>query len=127
MRTLFILLLTLLIAGCRSSHHPVAVQSGTDTIRAAIVRHDSIFVRDSIHIAERGDTVFKTSYKYIFRDRLHIDTFYHHSTDTVTHIVETAAEFNFIQRIKMELGGVALFLLPMILVLFGLKRRLNNL
>lgn len=58
-----------------------------------VVRHDSIYVtalsvdtilqRDSIHVLERGDTVYKTIQKYVYKVKERRDTCYVQRTDTV--------------------------------------------
>ena len=58
-----------------------------------VVRHDSIYVtalsvdtilqRDSVHVLERGDTVYKTIQKYVYKVKERRDTCYVQRTDTV--------------------------------------------
>ena len=67
-----------------------------------VIRHDSIYLntvsvdtvmqRDSIHIIERGDTVYKNIYKYIYKVREHTDTCVVMKVDTVTNIVTKIEE-----------------------------------
>lgn len=58
-----------------------------------VVRHDSIYVtalsvdtilqRDSVHVLERGDTVYKNVQKYVYKVKERRDTCYVQRTDTV--------------------------------------------
>ena len=40
-----------------------------------VYHRDSIYFRDSIHVKEKGDTVFIEKYAYLYRDVLRIDSF----------------------------------------------------
>lgn len=89
-RGLFSLLLAaLLLCSCGSIRFVPVERVRTDTTYLTRVRHDSIYVRDSIYVLQKGDTVTKTvyRYRYLYRDR--VDTLYKSRTDTtVVHDVE---------------------------------------
>ena len=59
----------------------------TDTVHKTDVRHDSVLVRDSVYIRERGDSIY--IYKEKWRERLVFarDTLYKSRTDTLRQIV----------------------------------------
>lgn len=67
-------------------HEVVVHQRDTTSVR------DSIFVHDSICIAQRGDTILQKEYHVIYkdrwRDRLRVDSFIQHDTVTVVKEVE---------------------------------------
>lgn len=68
----------------------------TKVVAHEVIKHDSIYItalsvdtilqRDSIHIRERGDTIEKVVYRYIYKVRERTDTCYVLRTDTVTKI-----------------------------------------
>ena len=58
----------------------------------------------------------------MYRDRVVCDTFYYVSCDTITEFVEVERELSFWQKRKLELGGAAMLLLPVLLVVILLKR-----
>ena len=68
-------------------HEVVVHQRDTTSLR------DSIFVHDSICIAQRGDTILQKEYHVIYkdrwRDRLRVDSFIQLDTVTVVKEVET--------------------------------------
>ena len=51
------------------------VLHGSHNNRAERVVRDSIYLRDSVFVAMRADTVFYEKQRTVFRDRLSIDTF----------------------------------------------------
>lgn len=82
-------LASLLLCSCGSIRFVPIERVRTDTTYLTRVRHDSIYVRDSIYVLQKGDTVTKTveRWRYLYRDR--VDTLYKSMTDTVTvHDVE---------------------------------------
>lgn len=66
----------------------------TKVVEHDVIKHDSIYItalsvdtilqRDSIHIRERGDTIEKLVYRYIYKVRERIDTMFVERTDTIT-------------------------------------------
>lgn len=66
----------------------------TKVVEHEVIKHDSIYItavsvdtilqRDSIHIRERGDTIEKVVYKYIYKVRERTDTMFVERTDTIT-------------------------------------------
>ena len=121
MRKGIFVLLAAMLAGCRAMHPTVAEKITADSTRSVTVQHDSIFVRDSIFVVERGDTVFETKYRYVYRDRVLRDTFHYHRCDTVTCTVEVEKELTFWQQKKMELGGAVAWIAPFIAAIMVIK------
>ncbi len=121
MRTIFIILLSVLFAGCRTTHPSIGGKTASDSLSSVVLKHDSIYIRDSIYIATQGDTVYQKEYKYIYRDRLVRDTFYHHHSDTIKEIVEVERQLTFWQRKKMELGGAVVWIAPLIAAIMVAK------
>ena len=118
---LFFLLL-LLAGSCVSGSAPVG-SVRVDSTRSTLLLRDSIVLHDSIYIVERGDTVFRTEYKYCYRDRVHCDTFCSVQCDTVVRIVEVERSLTFWQHRKLELAEVVLWLLPLLALFLFIKRR----
>ena len=71
-KALFSLLL-LSVAGCCVREHAVAERVVQSNVHANI-RHDSIYVMDSIVLKEKTDTVFFTKYHTLYREKLLCDT-----------------------------------------------------
>lgn len=71
-KALFSLLL-LSVAGCCVREHAVAERAVQSNVHANI-RHDSIYVMDSIVLKEKTDTVFLTKFRTLYREKLLCDT-----------------------------------------------------
>lgn len=122
MRYFLFILLALSVAGCTSTRVVPVETVRVDSVYLAKVERDSIFVRDSVLVVVRGDTVFKTDLKYVYRDRVVRDTVFRLKCDTVTTVVEVEKALSFWQQRKLEFGGVAMCLLPLLALVIVLKR-----
>lgn len=60
----------------------------TDTLRQMTVRYDSIYLRDSVALIMRNDTVFLTKYKDQVKYLYRTDTIHHTSTDSINVYIE---------------------------------------
>lgn len=85
-KVLSMVVLTLLLAGCRTKYVAVPEYRYRDSVQ---VRHerDSVYLHDSVYVSERmaGDTVYLTRYRErtLYRDRLHTDTLRTARTDSI--------------------------------------------
>ena len=112
-KTLALLIMVVLLASCRTVTQYVPVESvryTSDTLRLTQTRVDSVFVRDSVTLLQRGDTVFLTKYRDRFRYRDHIDTVYRAVVDTARVKVPYPVEKKLTkwQQAKQDVGGMAI-------------------
>lgn len=115
-----ILALGMLLAGCRSIEYYPLETVRTDTVYVNRLAVDSIMVRDSIYIHEKGDTVTEHRYHYIYKYRDRVDTLYLASRDTVSVPYPVEKELTRWQSFKVDYGGWAITLVfVFILIVFG--------
>lgn len=105
--------MVVLLASCRTVTQYVPVESvryTSDTLRLTQTRVDSVFVRDSVTLLQRGDTVFLTKYRDRFRYRDRIDTVYRAVVDTARVKVPYPVEKKLTrwQQAKQDVGGMAI-------------------
>lgn len=82
--TLLICLLVLATGCARKVYVPVeSTVSRTDTVYSAKVRVDSVIMRDSVAVFQKGDTVMITKYRDRYRVKELTDTVYQSSIDSV--------------------------------------------
>lgn len=70
-------------------------------------QRDSIHIHDSIHIRDKGDTVFVDRWHTVYKDKLLRDTTYIEKTDSVQVPYPVEKKLSRWQSMKMELGGWA--------------------
>lgn len=86
MRTLLVFIVTMMVLlGCGTHREVVGVS--VDTAYVSRNRVDSVRLVDSVYLSvyTKGDTVYLTKNKVVYRDRIktRVDTFYSCSTDTI--------------------------------------------
>lgn len=112
-----ILFVLALLASCRQVEYVTVEKVLTDTTYITKWQKDSVWLHDSIHIKERGDTVMIERWHTQWRDRLRVDTIYHATHDTIPQpypvetIKEVEKELNWWQRLRMWMGNVVLIAL----------------
>ena len=110
-----VLFVLALLSSCKQVEYVTVEKVRTDTTYITKWQKDSVWLHDSIHIKEKGDTVMIERWHTQWRDRLRVDTIYQATHDTVPHPypveVEVPAELTWWQRLRMQLGGALLLLL----------------
>ena len=100
-----------LLGGCRSVQHVPVETVRHDTVAVIQVRADTLVRIDSIHVKEKGDTVWLEKYRTVWRDRWRSDTVYLSRADTVQVPVPVEKPLTRWQQVKMKAGGAAIFAL----------------
>lgn len=123
-----VLVVCVVMVGCRTLPEPVAVRVERDSIYLSRVERDSVFVRDSVTIREKGDTVYRDRWRVEYRERVLRDTVYFGKSDTliITKVVEVATPLSWWKRVKMSAGGVAITVLGVLAVLGVVKLKNKN-
>lgn len=115
--TLTVLFLTLIICAllgsCGVKERVVTVTAHTtDTLRIVQHQRDSIYLHDSIHVSERGDTVRIERWHTSYRDRWHRDTVYQATHDTIPQpyevLREVPAKLTWWQRARLAAVNIVL-------------------
>lgn len=116
-----IILLTLAIcSGCRTIEYRTLETIRSDTVYIQSAKVDSVLVRDSVYIHEKGDTVTEYRYKYVYRLKDRVDTLYISSRDTVSVPYPVEKQLTKWQQTKVNYGGWALgFVFVFILIVVG--------
>lgn len=107
---IFGLIIAVLLGMCsctRTIYVPVtSVQH--DSIYLHTHSRDSIMVRDSVTIHEKGDTIWLTRWRTEYRDRIRIDTAYIERRDSVAVPYPVEKKLSARERFYMGAGKVAL-------------------
>ena len=107
-------------SSCAVRYVPVE-QVRVDSLSSTLIQRDSVCVRDSVFVFLKGDTVFKTKYKYVYRDRVVCDTLFRLKCDTLTKVVEIEKSLTRWENLKMNIGGGIVCLAPFVVLLLFFK------
>ncbi len=116
-----------LLASCRQVEYVTVEKVRIDTTYITKWQRDSVWLHDSIHIKERGDTVMIERWHTQWRDRLRVDTIYQATHDTIPqpYPIETVKlvekDLNWWQRLRMWIGNVGLIALLAVGGYYGWK------
>lgn len=117
-RIFFTALIVILLSGCatkRETLTDIRIVERRDTLREVVERVDSVFIRDSVSVMQRGDTIVKERWRVEYRDRWRDreKEVIVERTDTIvkTKRVEVDKRLTGWQRFKQRVGGVAIVLL----------------
>lgn len=117
-RIFFTVIIVILLSGCatkRETLTDIRIVERRDTLREVVERVDSVFIRDSVSVMQRGDTIFKERWRVEYRDRWRDrdKEVIVERTDTIIKMqrVEVEKRLTGWQRFKQRVGGVAIVLL----------------
>ena len=132
---LTLILITLAIvanlSSCKSVEYVTVPEYHTDTLYQSKVEKDSVWLHDSIHVKERGDTVWvERWHTKIHATELH-DTVYQATHDTIAtpyhveKIVEVEKPLTWWQHTKMG-AGIAFILIIVLFLIYGIGRAITK-
>lgn len=116
-------LLLVILCSCSTVKYVPVETVKNDSIYIAQVEHDSIYVKDSIYIREKADTVYITRWRTEYKEALRVDTFLVQRTDSINSVVEVEKRLTKIQQLKMDIGAGVLWAIPILLALYVLYRK----
>lgn len=71
----WVLLLFLCLCGCRTEYVPIE-SVRYDSVMIEKLMRDSVFVRDSVYLKEKGDTIYKYKDRFVYVYKNRVDTFF---------------------------------------------------
>lgn len=118
--------LLLLCIGCTTTKY-VPIESVHTEYRDRVnIQRDSIYLRDSIYIENKGDTILVERWRDRWRDRIIRDTINVQRTDTIQNIVEVEKPLTMMQKAKIAIGNIAIVAVFVFLLVYFVRRRFFN-
>lgn len=103
-RIITLILLAIMLYGCKSIQYVPVETIKRDTTYISQIKIDSIYHRDSIYVEHKGDTVYLSKYKYLYKYIEKRDTLWHEKTDTIQVAYPVEAQLSKWQKIKINMG-----------------------
>ena len=113
----FIFLATILYS-CKSIQYVPVETMKRDTTYLSQTKIDSIYHRDSIYVERKGDTVYLSKYKYLYKYIEKHDTLWREKVDTIQIAYPVEAQLTKWQKIKINIDEY--LKTTIILVIIGL-------
>lgn len=106
-----------MMASCRTEYIPIE-SVRYDSVFLEKIQKDSIFVKDSVYIRQKGDTVFKDKFIVVYKERLLRDTMLTVKTDSIPVPVPVEKKRTWWEQTKIDFATIAIQLI--VLVIFYL-------
>ena len=125
----FVILVALLLVGCKTKEKVVTVEKvRNDTTYITKHQRDSVWLHDSIHVTEKGDTIRIERWHTKYVEKATHDTLYQATHDTIPqpYPVEKLVErdLSWWQQTRIQLGEALLVLAGIAVVVFVVRRKL---
>lgn len=123
-----VVMVVLTLCGCKSVEYVAVTQEHTDTLWQSHSLRDSIYVHDSTYVFERGDTVMVEKWHTKYKLKEVHDTTYVATHDTIPApypvevVKEVPADISWWQQTRMHIGGVVLWLIGIVAVVWLIKK-----
>ena len=96
-----ILFAVLFLCGCRTEYVPVE-SVRYDSLMIEKLMRDSVFVRDSVYLKEKGDTVYKYKDRFVYVYKNRVDTFFAEKIREIEVPVPVERKLTWWEVVKME-------------------------
>jgi hypothetical protein len=116
------------MTGCKQVEYVVVPQKHTDTLWQSHSLRDSIYVHDSTYVFKSGDTVMVEKWHTKYKLKEVHDTTYVATHDTIPApypvevVKEVEKNMSWWQLTKMHIGGVVLWLIGIVAVVWLIKK-----
>lgn len=114
-------LLFLFLCGCRTEYVPVE-SVRYDSVMIEKLMRDSVFVRDSVYLKERGDTVYKYKDRLVYVYKNRVDTFFAEKIREIEIPVPVERELTGWERVKLDCAEWVIAVLVAIALVYALRK-----
>lgn len=118
---MWICVLFLLLCGCRTEYVPIE-SVRYDSVMIEKLMRDSVFVRDSVYLKEKGDTVFKYKDRFVYVYKNRVDTFFAEKIREKEVPVPVERKLTWWERVKLEYAEWVIGVLVAVALVYALRR-----
>ena len=102
-RIITLIFLATILYSCKSIQYVPVETTKRDTTYLSQTKIDSIYHRDSIYVERKGDTVYLSKYKYLYKYIEKHDTLWREKVDTIQIAYPVEAQPTKWQKIKINI------------------------
>lgn len=115
-RIITLIFLATILYSCKSIQYVPVETMKRDTTYLSQTKIDSIYHRDSIYIEHKGDTVYLSKYKYLYKYIEKHDTLWREKVDTVRVAYPVEAQLTKWQKIKINIGEYLITAIALVII-----------
>ena len=116
-----VLLFLLLLCGCRTEYVPIE-SVRYDSVMIEKLMRDSVFVRDSVYLQEKGDTIYKYKDRFVYVYKNRVDTFFAEKIREIEVPVPVERKLSWWERIKLKYAEWVIGALVAIALVYALRQ-----
>lgn len=102
-------LAVLCMMSCTTTQYVPVETVRTDSVRVVDVRRDSVYVKDSVIVKSKADTVYVTRWRTEYKEVLRIDTSLYERVDTVITVKIVEMQLTEWEELTMDVGNGVLW------------------
>jgi hypothetical protein len=115
-RIITLIFLATILYSCKSIQYVPVETIKRDTTYISQIKIDSIYHRDSIYVEHKGDTVYLSKYKYLYKYIEKHDNLWREKTDTIQVVYPVEAQLTKWQKIKINMGEYLIAAIVLIVI-----------
>lgn len=115
-RIITLIFLATILYSCKSIQYVPVETIKVDTTYISQIKIDSIYHRDSIYVEHKGDTVYLSKYKYLYKYIEKHDTLWREKTDTIQVVYPVEAQLTKWQKIKINIGEYLITAIALVII-----------
>mgnify|MGYP006896645889 FL=1 len=115
------LLFLLLLCGCRTEYVPIE-SVRYDSVMIEKLMRDSVFVRDSVYLKKKGDTIYKYKDRFVYVYKNRVDTFFAEKIREIEVPVPVERKLSWWERVKIEYTEMVISVLIAIALIYALRK-----
>ena len=115
-RIITLIFLATILYGCKSIQYVPVETTKRDTTYLSQTKIDSIYHRDSIYVEHKGDTVYLSKYKYLYKYIEKHDTLWREKVDTIRVAYPVEARLTKWQKIKINIGEYLITAIALVII-----------
>ena len=116
-----ILLLMLILCGCRTEYVPIE-SVRYDSLMITKLMRDSVYVRDSVYLKVKGDTIFKNKDRYVYVYKNIVDTFYMEKIREKEVPVPVERKLTWWERVKLDYAEWVFGMIVAVALVYALRK-----
>lgn len=115
------LLFLLFLYGCRTEYVPIE-SVRYDSVMIEKLMRDSVFVRDSVYIQEKGDTVYKYKDRFVYVYKNRVDTFFAEKIREIEVPVPVERKLTWWERVKLNYAEWVIAVFVAVALVYALRQ-----
>lgn len=115
-RIITLIFLATILYSCKSIQYVPVETIKRDTTYISQIKIDSIYHRDSIYVEHKGDTIYLSKYKYLYKYIEKHDTLWREKTDTIQVVYPVEAQLTKWQKIKINMGEYLIAAIALVII-----------